>query len=146
MQRDVLVYPAQGEALLDGIVYPADGSSPHSVTKEKQEQDVIRWVWQNRKRAGATTETFAKAKRLYLAIRIGQQVYGVIGIPMEKQTQPDAFTSSILSRRVRSGTGKSAQRRRKGKSCRSCKERTASRQPPALHFPRFTNAADLHFR
>ena len=96
MQRDVLVYPAQGEALLDGIVYPADGSSPHSVTKEKQEQDVIRWVWQNRKRAGATTETFAKAKRLYLAIRIGQQVYGVIGIPMEKQTQPDAFTSSIL--------------------------------------------------
>ena len=96
MQRDVLVYPAQGEALLDGIVYPADGSSPHSVTKEKQEQDVIRWVWQNRKRAGATTETFAKAKRLYLAIRIGQQVYGVIGIPMEKQTPPDAFTSSIL--------------------------------------------------
>ena len=96
MQRDVLVYPAQGEALLDGIVYPADGSSPHSVTKEKQEQEVIRWVWQNRKRAGATTETFAKAKRLYLAIRIGQQVYGVIGIPMEKQTQPDAFTSSIL--------------------------------------------------
>lgn len=96
MQRDVLVYPAQGDALLDGIVYPADGSSPHSVTKEKQEQDVIRWVWQNRKRAGATTETFAKAKRLYLAIRIGQQVYGVIGIPMEKQTQPDAFTSSIL--------------------------------------------------
>ena len=96
MQRDVLVYPAQGEALIDGIVYPADGSSPHSVTKEKQEQDVIRWVWQNRKRAGATTETFAKAKRLYLAIRIGQQVYGVIGIPMEKQTQPDAFTSSIL--------------------------------------------------
>ena len=94
MQRDVLVYPAQGEVLLDGIVYPADGSSPHSVTKE--EQDVIRWVWQNRKRAGATTETFAKAKRLYLAIRIGQQVYGVIGIPMEKQTQPDAFTSSIL--------------------------------------------------
>ena len=94
MQRDVLVYPAQGEALLDGIVYPADGSSPHSVTKD--EQDVIRWVWQNRKRAGATTETFAKAKRLYLAIRIGQQVYGVIGIPMEKQTQPDAFTSSIL--------------------------------------------------
>ena len=96
MQRDVLVYPAQGGALLDGIVYPADGSRPHSVTKEKQEQDVIRWVWQNRKRAGATTETFAKAKRLYLAIRIGQQVYGVIGIPMEKQTQPDAFTSSIL--------------------------------------------------
>ena len=61
-----------------------------------QEQDVIHWVWQNRKRAGATTETFPKAKRLYLAIRTGQQAYGVVGIPMEKKTQPDAFTSSIL--------------------------------------------------
>ena len=28
MQRDVLIYPAQGDALLDGNVYPADGSSP----------------------------------------------------------------------------------------------------------------------
>ena len=32
----------------------------------------------------------------YLAIRTGQQIYGVVGIPMEKQTQPDAFTSSVL--------------------------------------------------
>lgn len=39
---------------------------------------------------------FPKAKRLYLAIRTGQQVFGVVGIPMEKQTQPDAFTSSVL--------------------------------------------------
>lgn len=50
----------------------------------------------NRKRAGATTQNFPKAKRLYLAIRTGQQIYGVVGIPMEKQTQPDAFTSSVL--------------------------------------------------
>ena len=57
---------------------------------------MIRWVWQNRKRAGATTQNFPKAKRLYLAIRTGQQIYGVVGIPMEKQTQPDAFTSSVL--------------------------------------------------
>ena len=28
MQRDVLIYPAQGDVLLDGNVYPADGSSP----------------------------------------------------------------------------------------------------------------------
>ena len=57
---------------------------------------MIQWVWQNRKRAGATTQNFPKAKRLYLAIRTGQQVFGVVGIPMEKQTQPDAFTSSVL--------------------------------------------------
>ena len=96
MQRDVLIYPAQGDALLDGNVYPADGSSPYCIPDIDQEQNVIQWVWQNRKRAGATTQNFPKAKRLYLAIRTGQQVYGVIGIPMEKQTQPDAFTSSVL--------------------------------------------------
>ena len=96
MQRDVLIYPAQGDALLDGNVYPADGSGPYSIPDTDQEQNVIQWVWQNRKRAGATTQNFPKAKRLYLAIRTGQQVFGVVGIPMEKQPQPDAFTSSVL--------------------------------------------------
>ena len=96
MQRDVLICPAQGDTLLDGIVYPVDGSSPHSISEDEQEPDVIHWVWQNRRRAGATTETFPKAKRLYFAICTWQQVYGVIGILIEKQTQPDAFTSSIL--------------------------------------------------
>ena len=96
MQRDVLIYPAQGDALLDGNVYPADGSGPYSIPDTDQEKNVTQWVWQNRKRAGATTQNFPKAKRLYLAIRTGQQVYGVVGIPMEKQTQPDAFTSSVL--------------------------------------------------
>ena len=96
MQRDVLIYPAQGAVLLDGNIYPADGSSPYCIPDTDQEQNVIQWVWQNRKRAGATTQNFPKAKRLYLAIRTGQQVFGVVGIPMEKQTQPDAFTSSVL--------------------------------------------------
>ena len=96
MQRDVLIYPAQGDVLLDGNVYPADGSSPYCIPDTDQEQNVIQWVWQNRKRAGATTQNFPKAKRLYLAIRTGQQVFGVVGIPMEKQPQPDAFTSSVL--------------------------------------------------
>ena len=96
MQRDVLIYPAQGNALLDGNIYPADGSSPYSIPDTDREQNVVQWVWQNRKRAGATTQNFPKAKRLYLAIRTGQQIYGVVRIPMEKQTQPDAFTSSVL--------------------------------------------------
>ena len=96
MQRDILIYPVQSGVLSKGIIYPADGSRPYSVPDTDREQDVIRWVWQNRKRAGATTQNFPKAKRLYLAIRTGQQVFGVVGIPMEKQTQPDAFTSSVL--------------------------------------------------
>ena len=96
MQRDILICSAQDGALLDEIIYPADGRSPYSIPDADREQNVVQWVWQNRKRAGATTQNFPKAKRLYLAIRTGQQVFGVVGIPMEKQTQPDAFTSSVL--------------------------------------------------
>ena len=96
MQRNVLIYPARGDTLLDGNVYPADGSNPYGIPDTDREQNVVQWVWQNRKRAGATTQNFPKASGLYLAIRTGQQAYGVIGIPMEKQTQPDAFTSSVL--------------------------------------------------
>ena len=95
MQRDVLIYPAQAHVLLDGIIYPADGTEAHSISGG-EEQNVIDWVWQNRKRAGATTELFPEAKRLYLAIRTGQQIYGVVGIPIDQKNQPDAFTSSIL--------------------------------------------------
>ena len=96
MQRDVLIYPAHAHALPDGIVYPADGTGARSVAGEEEEQNVIDWVRQNRKRAGATTEVFPEARRLYLAIRTGQQIYGVVGIPIDQKNQPDAFTSSIL--------------------------------------------------
>ncbi|MFQ8843128.1 MAG: hypothetical protein ACLR8P_21915 [Clostridium fessum] len=62
MQRDVLIYPAQGNALLDGNIYPADGSSPYSIPDTDREQNVVQWVWQNRKRAGATTQKLSKSK------------------------------------------------------------------------------------
>ena len=96
MQRDVLIYPAQAHGLPDGIVYPADGTGARSVSGGEEEQNVVDWVWKNRKRAGATTEVFPEARRLYLAIRTGQQIYGVVGIPIDQKNQPDAFTSSIL--------------------------------------------------
>ena len=96
MQRDVLIYPAHAHALPDGIIYPADGTGARSVSGGEEEQNVVDWVWKNRKRAGATTEVFPEARRLYLAIRTGQQIYGVDGIPIDQKNQPDAFTSSIL--------------------------------------------------
>lgn len=41
-------------------------------------------MYENKKRAGATTRHFNDAECLYLAIRIGNNVYGVIGIPVKK--------------------------------------------------------------
>lgn len=94
MQRNILIYPAHDSVLLAGSFYPADGNSPQGVPDAEQEPDVVHWVWQNRKRAGATTTHFSKARYLYLAIRTQQQAYGVIGISIVGKPL-DAFESGI---------------------------------------------------
>ena len=60
-----------------------------------EEQQIARWAYENRQRAGASTHHFPQAKCLYLAIRSGNNVYGVIGIPLQKETL-DSFEYSIL--------------------------------------------------
>ena len=49
----------------------------------------------NNKHAGATTDTLSSAKCLYLAIRVNQQVYGVVGIAMNG-IPLDSFENSVL--------------------------------------------------
>ena len=56
---------------------------------------MAQWVMQNNKHAGATTDTFSGAKCLYLAIRVRDTVYGVIGIAVGAEPL-DAFENSIL--------------------------------------------------
>ena len=94
LERDILVYPAENGQLGTGLFYAADGSPACSVPPAQQEREVVEWTWQNRKRAGATTAQFPRAKYLYLAIRTQQQAYGVIGISITGKPL-DAFESSI---------------------------------------------------
>ena len=61
----------------------------------EKEYEIAKWVYENKKRAGATTRHFNDAECLYLAIRIGNNVYGVIGIPVKKDSL-DSFEHSIL--------------------------------------------------
>ena len=56
------------------------------------ERQTAEWVLQNGHRAGAATAQFGKSECLYLAIRAGGRVYGVIGIPI-KPEKPDSFES-----------------------------------------------------
>ena len=79
-----------------GYLFPADGGTPRSIPESAREPEVVDWVWTNRKRAGASTEKFQGAHCLYLAIRTGQQVYGVVGVSCSRKAPLDAFTSSIL--------------------------------------------------
>ena len=94
LERDILAYPTKNGQLGTGLFYAADGSPACSVPPAQQEREAVEWTWQNRKRAGATTAQFPKAKYLYLAIRTQQQAYGVIGISVADKPL-DAFESSI---------------------------------------------------
>ena len=80
----------------EGYLYPADGGAPRSIPESAREPEVVDWVWTKRKRAGASTEKFPDARCLYLSIRTGQQVYGVVGVSCSVKVPLDAFTSSIL--------------------------------------------------
>lgn len=63
--------------------------------EKEKELEVARWVLRNNHAAGATTERFPDAKYLYLAVRVNERVYGVIGIDA-KDGGLDASENGIL--------------------------------------------------
>ena len=94
LNRNITAYVVENETLSDGKLFSVEKESAKNILTP-EEQGVARWVYENRQRAGASTHHFPQAKCLYLAIRGGDNVYGVIGIPMQKETL-DYFEYSIL--------------------------------------------------
>ncbi len=94
LNRNITAYVVENGALSDGKLFSVENESAKNILTP-EEQGVARWVYENRQRAGASTHHFPQAKCLYLAIRGGDNVYGVIGIPMQKETL-DYFEYSIL--------------------------------------------------
>ncbi|MGN1369276.1 MAG: DUF4118 domain-containing protein [Aristaeellaceae bacterium] len=94
-KRDVVMYPVQEGELGEGVVYPArEGGATDALMDERR---VAQWVLRSNRQAGATTDTFAQAKGLYLAIRISESIYGVAGIAMGSQTMTDAEHDMLLA-------------------------------------------------
>ena len=94
-KRDVVMYPVQDGELGEGVVYPArEGGATDALMDERR---VAQWVLRSNRQAGATTDTFAQAKGLYLAIRISESIYGVVGIAMGSQTMTDAEHDMLLA-------------------------------------------------
>ena len=95
LQKDVVIYAVEEGKLLEPQTFYLDPDEPKTNYCTETERAVALWVLKNNKHAGATTQTLSNAKCLYLAIRINQNVYGVIGIAADK-TPPDTFEKSIL--------------------------------------------------
>lgn len=94
LKQDLVIYLSDGKDLASPSTFRAADSEPQDLQSEN-EKAVAAWVFRNNKRAGATTDTLSNAKCLYLAIRVNQQVYGVVGIAMQG-IPLDSFENSVL--------------------------------------------------
>lgn len=93
--RDVIAYPEADGKLSEGNVYAVEHETVNEVFARPEERAAAEWVLKNKKRAGATADTFSSAASLYLAIRINNKVYGVVGIHINGRPL-DSFENSVL--------------------------------------------------
>ena len=94
LNRSITAYVVENGTLSEGKLFSGEKEDTEDFLIP-EEQQIARWVCENRQHAGASTHHFPQAKCLYLAIRSGDNVYGVIGIPLQKETL-DTFEYSIL--------------------------------------------------
>lgn len=94
LNRSVVVYTVKEEILSKGLLFPVEPEVNSGELFSDLEYNAARWVYQNRHRGGATTDAYTNAKCLYLAIRIYDKIYGVIGIHVEKKL--DSFENGML--------------------------------------------------
>lgn len=96
LNRSVVMYSVSEGKLSKGYLFSVslDQAAAEDLFTD-QERMIAEWVYRNRHRAGATTEHRNNAKCLYMAIRINDKVYGVVGIHIGGKPL-DSFENSIL--------------------------------------------------
>lgn len=95
LNRDIIIYPVEKDTLREPFVFSSEeGTAAASYLTEK-EKAAAEWVYKNNRHAGASTQTLPDAKCLYLAIRVNESVYGVVGISAGEQPL-DASENNIL--------------------------------------------------
>lgn len=93
--RDILVFPEERGTLSNARLFHPDSGIQNDAPLPAHELDAARWVFHNKRRAGAGTNVHSDSRNLYLAIHINQNAYGVVGI--EADLRPlEAFENSML--------------------------------------------------
>jgi len=67
----------------------------HAPLDAEVELNTAQWVFENNHAAGATTKMMPEARYMYLALRVGDRVYGVVGINVQESAL-DAFEHGML--------------------------------------------------
>lgn len=101
LNRDIVIFDTTDTGKLSEPVFfkAGDSGTPEKAEAPAcdipKELETAEWVLKNNHSAGATTETLSDARYLYLALRVNDRVYGVIGIDVEKDPL-DASEHGIL--------------------------------------------------
>lgn len=100
LDKPVIIYPQEDfrPLYVEGITKNSDSMQERSLYGEltaNDEQAVADWAFRNNKHAGAGTGTLPGAKCLYLAIRSGSRVMGVVGIGLYDD-RLESFENNML--------------------------------------------------
>ena len=95
LKKDIIIYSVVGNNIGDANIFLSDGDEDEIKDIIIDEKKVAQWVLKNNHQAGATTDTFSQAKFLYYAIRVNDNIYGIIGIHISDNPL-ESFESSIL--------------------------------------------------
>lgn len=83
LNKNVIVYIMKEDGLSKPQLFLKAGSESREVLLGGIEYETALWTAQHNRQAGALSDRFPEARCLYLAVRIQEQVYGVIGIELE---------------------------------------------------------------
>ena len=94
LDRNIVVFENTDGHLSEPHFFQAGNCVPRPYDAEK-ELTAADWVRKNNRAAGATTDTLSDSQYLYLALRVDDRVYGVVGIEINS-TALDASEHGIL--------------------------------------------------
>lgn len=95
LNRDIIFYLAKDGKLGEAQVFRIEGTDIPEDYVSEEEKKAAQWAFDNNRHAGATTRILSHASCLYLAVRINDAVYGVVGIVIKKDPLA-MFENSIL--------------------------------------------------
>lgn len=99
MNLSVVFYIRKGEKTTGPWLFPKPEMSKSELKKmmTPRERAVVDWVMANKKRAGCCTHTLPEADAMYLPIKTGDEIYGVMGIVLEEKREIPTFEYGLLT-------------------------------------------------
>lgn len=100
LNLSVIIYPAGENGMLaEPLLFPRKGMEAAELEKcvSDSERAVAQWAAANQHRAGACTHTLPDAKAMYLPVRDGERVRGVMGVYLEERRPVGEFEYGLLT-------------------------------------------------